>query len=106
MHQGSFSLIGELGGVEEMTLNVNNTPGHTHAIHALPAPGDAHSPEAGVWAGSGSNAIYSSAPPDAVLAGESVGEAGSDSVQPHNNMQPFLCLNFIIALQGIFPSQA
>lgn len=99
--------LGEQGGSETVTLIANQMPAHTHAAMASSSQGTQFSPEGGVPAvlvnqsGQPEN-IYSTTP-TTTMAPQSIGIAGGS--QPHQNMQPFLCLSFIIALQGIYPSR-
>ena len=106
VHQGqgpglSPYVMGEVLGVESLTLTTGQMPAHTHAIGAHSTGGDSSSPTGHVLAASTSrDNVYSDAAADTALAPPAV--AGGN--QPHENRQPLLCVNFIIALQGIFPS--
>jgi microcystin-dependent protein len=99
IHVGGAHTLGERGGAEAHTLSVNELPAHTHVAKATTAVGSATAPAGNVFAASrGSYAASATATTHpATIA--SVG--GS---QAHLNMPPFLTLNFVIALQGIFPS--
>jgi len=109
MHAGSGSglsqrLLGQKGGSETHTLSINEIPNHTHSVQALNKPGDSGNPEDRYWAASsGAPMAYSNADPDVNLAGEAIDSAGGN--QSHYNMMPNLCINFIIALFGIYPSR-
>jgi microcystin-dependent protein len=102
--------IGQQGGEETHTLNVAETPAHTHTVNAdnNGTAGGANVPSGAVTLGSGyANqagspmvSIYSSAPPTIGMG--SLGPAGG---QPHENRMPYLTLNYCIALQGIYPSR-
>jgi microcystin-dependent protein len=105
VHQGAGLVQGMVAGTEQVTLNAENVPNHTHAVHAVSLAGHSRTPEAAVPAGSGTVPVYSNAVPDVSLNGGAVGRTGAAAPLPHNNMQPFLCVNFIISLLGIFPSQ-
>ena len=96
--------LGQAGGAETVTLVTTQLPQHGHPPLAQSNPGGG-SPSGGVWAAAGT-AIYdtSGTPPDAPMRTDLVGTFGGS--QPHDNIQPFLCINFIIALEGVFPSQA
>jgi microcystin-dependent protein len=86
-----------------MLLTPAQMPGHSHGLEATAAPADRHGPTGALFA-MPEQALYaapSNAPPN--LDGAAVGAAGGN--QPHDNVQPFLCVNFIISLFGIFPSQ-
>jgi microcystin-dependent protein len=107
IHQGtgaglSTYVIGERAGTETVTLNANQIPAHSHPAAANAKSGGNGSPANNYWAGS-SGTVYSSAAPDASMAGGAIGNAGGN--QPHENMMPFLCVTFLISLFGIFPSQ-
>lgn len=99
-------LLGEAGGAERVTLNPSQIPPHSHAVRALGSAASATTPNGNLPAGKprGGADIYApaSSPPVALAPG-SVGPAGAN--QPHENMQPSLAMNFIIAVFGIFPSR-
>jgi microcystin-dependent protein len=92
--------LGERGGTEAVTLSEAQMPQHTHALEGSRELGDNLNP-GGNYLGRGT-AMY--LPPQnlAAMAPESL--AGAGGSQPHNNVQPFLTLTFIIALVGLFPS--
>jgi microcystin-dependent protein len=100
---GNGFIQAETGGAEEITLTVNQIPAHSHPLIATTAVGTAASPQGSVLAASGSSNVYRPGPGAGALAPEAVGSAGGS--QPHSNLQPYLGLNFIISLFGIFPSQ-
>lgn len=93
--------LGEMSGVESITLLVSEIPVHTHAMVADEDDGAFLTPT-GMLFGAG-NALYSSAAPNTNLAPQALSPAGGGL--PHNNMQPYLTLNYCIALQGIFPQR-
>ncbi|XXF78478.1 tail fiber protein [Myxococcaceae bacterium GXIMD 01537] len=99
--------LGEMGGTENVTLVNTQMPAHNHALLAHSGPGDQFSPEGTLNAvaldGSGQPINLYSATPNTTMNPQSVSISGGN--QPHNNMSPFLCVNFIIALEGIYPSQ-
>lgn len=101
MHVGNGIVLGELGGEVAHTLNISELPAHNHVPVGSSSAASSPSLSNALWAPNGANPYASSVNtamnPAAILA---VG--GS---QPHDNMSPYLVLNFIIALQGIFPSQ-
>jgi microcystin-dependent protein len=103
IHMGNGFIQAETGGAEEITLTVNQIPAHSHPLIATTAVGTAASPQGSVLAASGSSSVYRPGPGAGALAPEAVGSAGGS--QPHSNLQPYLGLNFIISLFGIFPSQ-
>ena len=94
--------LGERGGVEEVTLTTQQIPVHAHPLMASGSAGTAASPAGSVLAAGGSGNAYRESVALAAMAGSSVGAAGGS--QPHSNLQPYLCVNFIISLYGLFPS--
>lgn len=100
---GSTFQIGQSGGVETVTLTTQQIPVHTHPMQASTAPGTQNSPADSVPAASPSVTLYTADVTDSNMAGAAVSNVGGS--QPHNNIQPFLCLTFIISLFGVFPSQ-
>jgi microcystin-dependent protein len=97
----SVRTLGESGGAEEVTLNVQQMPVHSHTmaasndIAALPTP-------QGNVTGQAAAKLYRAGVPTVQMDPQSLAPAGGS--QPHENVQPFLCVNFIISLFGIFPS--
>jgi len=108
LHQGqspgnSFRTIGEAGGSESVTLSIQQLPLHTHSLAAGVDGARAAAPNS-AFIGSGEADIYNHDTANSVtLAPGTLGSSGGS--QPHENQQPFLCINFIIALEGIFPSR-
>jgi microcystin-dependent protein len=103
IHMGSSHTLGERGGEQNHTLSISEIPTHTHTLNATSVNGDLIIATANDLAGSASQ-LY--APADNNLVAMNAGSvAATGGNQPHLNMQPFLVLNFTIALQGIFPSQ-
>jgi len=94
--------VGEAAGSENVTLTQSQIPSHTHAPSASSAAATQTSPQNQVWA-VGSPAPYSSGTPAATMHAAAIGSTGGS--QPHENMVPFLGVNFIIAVAGIFPSR-
>lgn len=93
---------GQAAGTETVSLTVNQIPAHTHAVNCSSAAGNQASPAGGFWAQDNQPyKIYSSSS-DSALAAGAVAPVGG---QPHPNLQPYLCVNFCIALQGIYPSR-
>ncbi len=97
--------LGQEGGVEFVTLLSSEMPVHTHSPRCTDASGDATTPVGNIWSlagfGRGGIALYHEAPANGTMFAQSVTPAGGDL--PHNNMPPYLTLNFCIALQGVFP---
>lgn len=102
VHVGPGFALGQTGGAETVTVTTSQIPAHSHVPQANPNPGTQSSPSGGVWAQSTLNSFSSSAPSVAMDPG-ALGNAGGS--QPHDNMLPFLAVNFILSLFGIFPSQ-
>lgn len=101
----SLRRLGEKGGAEDVTLTVNQIPAHTHAANAQGTPGDSGDPKNRHWAASsGSPAAYANGPADTDMGQGILANAGGS--QSHTNMMPFRCINFIIALFGIYPSRS
>jgi microcystin-dependent protein len=96
--------IGEVGGTETITLSLAQIPSHTHSMTGSAANGVSDSPVGGVPARMPSAIPEYGATPDGNLAAAAV--ANSGGAQPHNNMQPYLTVNYIIALQGVFPPRS
>jgi microcystin-dependent protein len=103
IHQGNGQVQGQAGGEQTHTLTKTEMPQHLHFVVADTDPGTATPSGTSRLAASSSQALY--APPNNLTAMDPgvIGNAGGS--QPHQNMQPYLCINFIVALQGIFPSQ-
>jgi microcystin-dependent protein len=102
-------LVGEASGVQQVSLELSQMPSHTHVLQASDANATAADPlgqlmARGVWktgTASGDVGAYSSLPPATPMAIEAVGVTGS--YEPHENMQPYLTLNYCIAMVGVFP---
>jgi microcystin-dependent protein len=102
LHTSNNYLLGSAVGNETVTLTNNQLPVHSHTLAASSQPGTVLSPDGAFFAASAAqNAGYATTA-DSTLALTAVGSAGS---QPHNNIQPYLCINFIISLFGVFPTQ-
>jgi len=107
IHAGQGFVIGQMGGVENVTVTVNQLPSHSHAAKAS-GGGDVVSPANAFWSTDpGGNTAAYTAPvnnPQAMSA-KAIGTSNSNVAEPHDNMQPYLAINYIISLFGIFPSQ-
>jgi microcystin-dependent protein len=100
---GASYQLGEAAGVEMATLTTQQMPQHTHPLMASTAAGSQANPEGAVLAQTlASITPYIEDAPAANMAAGVISPAGAS--QPHNNCQPFLCVNFIISLFGVFPS--
>jgi microcystin-dependent protein len=94
--------LGERGGVEMVTLSEAQMPNHNHTARASEEDGRFLTPQ-DMYLGAGST-IYATGTSNASLADQALPNAGGS--QAHNNVQPFLTINFIIALQGLYPSRS
>ena len=103
IHVSSGHTLGEQGGEQAHTLSVSELPTHTHGLQASSAVGNTFMPTNNLLATAEGVNIYLTAANLIAMSPGSVSNAGGS--QAHLNMQPFLTLNFCIALQGIFPSQ-
>jgi microcystin-dependent protein len=103
IHQGNGFVLAETGGVEEVTLIPSQIPAHSHAPRANTANGTSTDPANNYWAAQPALLQYSATNTANInLNANTVSLTGGS--QPHTNFQPYLCLNFIISLFGIFPS--
>ncbi|KGM40534.1 hypothetical protein JY96_12140 [Aquabacterium sp. NJ1] len=109
LHQGtglnlSPRVMGQSAGVEQVTLTPSQMPSHNHVLNATTTPASTANGVAGSLTGAAASTnFYGSTPGGGALAPQALMATGGN--QPHNNMAPFLGLNFIISLFGIFPSQ-
>jgi microcystin-dependent protein len=104
VHVGPGFALGQSGGAETVTLTTSQIAAHSHVPQCFASAGNQNSPSGNVWADSGSASVYSNAAPNLAMAAAAVGSAGGS--QPHDNMVPFLVINFILSLFGVFPSQS
>ena len=102
IHRGNGHTLGEAAGSTSVTVNIQQLPTHTHAVSATSADQNRVVDPSGRYLGPANN-LYGDPSALVTLAPQSVSNVGGS--QPHNNMMPYLVLNFCIALQGIFPSQ-
>lgn len=93
-------VIGQIGGVETVTLSVNQIPSHSHTPAGSSAHASSYSPSGHVSAVSARD-VYATVPPDVKMAPL----ANTGGSQPHENRQPYLTTNFVISLFGVFPSR-
>jgi microcystin-dependent protein len=107
IHQGTLNgvtfTMGEKAGVESVTLSLQQTPTHSHAFLASTGPGNNNSPTGNVTGESAAVKIYFADAPVVPMNAQAVTPVGGS--QPHENMQPYLAISYIIALFGIFPTQ-
>jgi microcystin-dependent protein len=104
IHQGAGFTLAESGGVESVTLTVQQIPAHNHPFLATHNTATANAPANQVLAASTGATIspYGTDNPPTTLSPQAVTSTGGS--QPHSNFQPYLCLEFIISMFGIFPS--
>jgi len=101
IHVGPGFTLGQVAGEETVTLTTAQIPAHTHGPQGNSSPGTQSSPAAGVWAQS-TLGQFSAAAPSVSMDPGALGTTGGS--QPHDNMIPFLAVNFILSLFGVFPS--
>ncbi|PKO05076.1 MAG: phage tail protein [Chloroflexi bacterium HGW-Chloroflexi-3] len=102
VHQGNGFIHAETGGAEEITLTVNQVPAHSHPMLATANAAQQSSPGGQVPARVSGSDLYSGDYTSANMSPQMVSHVGGS--QPHTNFQPYLCVDFIISLFGIFPS--
>ncbi len=104
VHQGNGFILAETGGAEEITLTVSQIPAHSHPMLATVNVASGTAPASQVLAASTEVTVtpYGSDAPQTNLSPRAVSSVGGS--QPHTNFQPYLCVDFIISLFGIFPS--
>jgi microcystin-dependent protein len=109
MHFGSgpgllIKFLGESGGTENTTLVANNLPSHNHVLNGYSEAGTASSPAGAILANTGAlDREYATAGTIVTMKSDAIGNTGGN--QAFNNMQPYLVVNFCIALEGIYPSR-
>lgn len=103
IHQGSGFTMGQPGGIENVTLTSQQVPVHTHNLIASTDPATTPNPQNNTVAATASATPYFNAPPATPLSPQAVSFVGGS--QSHSNLQPYLCVDFIISLYGIYPSQ-
>jgi len=94
---------GQVGGAESVTLTNGNLPAHVHALMGSTANATSKPPTNALYGTTSGESIYAASGTQATLASQTIGDTGGS--QPHSNMQPYLAVNFFIALSGIFPSR-
>lgn len=102
VHVGPNASYGQSAGEAAHTLTVSELPAHSHQVQASSNPADAVSPQGTAWASTASP--YAAVSPNAKMNLSAISAAGGG--QPHSNMQPYLAMNFCIALEGIYPSRS
>lgn len=110
IHQGQGPglqnyVLGQASGTETVTLTTNQMPAHTHPAMAVAGNADKTTANGNLWAteSAGATSFYSDGAPDGPMNAQAISAAGGN--QPHDNLMPYLCMTYVIALEGIFPSQ-
>jgi microcystin-dependent protein len=102
IHFGNGFTLAETGGVEEVTLTVSQIPAHSHPFLGTSTLASATGPGSNVLAESTLLTMFQNGAPTIAMAAGTTSSIGGS--QPHSNFQPYLCVDFIISLFGIFPS--
>lgn len=102
IHQGNGFTLAETGGAEEITLTVGQIPSHGHPLLGNASPGATSAPQGSVPAKTTTGFLYILENPTDNMAASAIASVGGS--QPHTNFQPYLCVNFIVSLYGVFPS--
>jgi microcystin-dependent protein len=106
MHQGAGYQIGQMGGTPSVTLSVDQTPAHGHPLLGSTGTASGTNPQNSVFAhlpDAGVQAAYGTTAPFGAIDPSSVAPMGGS--QPHDNMQPYCAVSFIISLFGVYPQQ-
>jgi microcystin-dependent protein len=109
MHQGNGAgltsrVVGEVGGEKTVTLLTTQLPSHTHNFQTVQANGSSLSPGGNLIGGSRALTPFASPAPTQLMSASSCGPTGGNL--PHNNLQPYLTVSFIIAMVGIYPTRS
>lgn len=103
LHNGNGFILAETGGVEEVTLTINQIPSHSHPLTATTnIANTGNAADALLSTTATGSKVYSSASPATALNNNTIAPDGGS--QPHTNFQPYLCVSFIISLFGIYPT--
>ena len=100
---GTPYTLGQTGGEEQVTLTISQIPAHSHSLAAESAFGTSNNPSGNIWAAQSRLDVYSSSSPDVAMSSNSISTAGGSL--PHDNHSPYLTINYIIALVGVYPSR-
>ena len=103
VHQGSGFVMGQIGGVETVTLNITQIPSHTHQAQASSNSGSSNNPVNNLWA-NWTGSQYSDRETDSQMNAGALASVGGNEL--HDNRIPYLGLSFIISLFGVYPSQS
>ncbi len=104
IHMGNGHTLGEAAGSSAVTVNIQQLPTHLHGLQAVNSPATTNTPSASVMLAN-STAAQAYQPPANLVAMAPNAVTSVGGSQAHTNLMPYLVLDFIIALQGIFPSQ-
>lgn len=98
--------IGSKGGQEDVTLTTDQTPSHNHAVNCTDEPGNQGKPGGAILGAETAAATdaYFTGSATTTMRSDAIGNTGGS--RPHNTMQPFLTMNYVIALEGVFPSRS
>lgn len=103
VHQSDEYSMGQTGGVEDVTLDIAQIPSHAHTANAITSAATAPGASGNLPAAGAGTSLYSAQTPNTAMDPSAIAPTGGS--QPHDNLQPYQALNFIIALEGIYPSQ-
>jgi len=103
IHQGNGFTLAQNGGAEQVTLTVSQIPAHTHALLGSSGNGNTNLLQNQVLAANPTQVYAQGVAPTTAMSPSSVTSTGGN--QPHDNLQPYLCVDWIISLFGVFPSQ-
>jgi microcystin-dependent protein len=101
-HQGSGFAIGQHGGEEVVTLTVQQIPQHTHPMLCNSSSSSSPTPAGSYWGAANDNSFIVGTSANAAMNAAAISPTGGS--QPHDNLMPYLTINYIISLFGIFPS--
>jgi len=104
VHAGNGFALAQTGGSETVVLPVQQIPAHSHALIASASKAQQDAPATNTLAQPKASNLYGVVAPDTAMASQGISVTGAS--QAHGNMQPYLCISFIISLFGIFPSPA
>jgi microcystin-dependent protein len=100
---GMNYFLGQQSGSETVTITTEQLPTHSHGVSANNSVGDSNTPQNNVWGLSNEGEQYVVGEPNGTMSTTSITKVGGN--QPHDNMMPYLTVSFIIALNGVYPSQ-
>jgi microcystin-dependent protein len=104
VHMGNGFSIGQNGGVESVTLTTSQIPVHTHPLLCAASGGTPNSNPKDAYWGPTDQTQYSTAASTVQMGNPAISSGPAGGSQPHDNFMPYLCINFIISLFGVFPS--